>query len=403
MRIDVTMPQMGESIAEGTITRWIKQVGEKVERDEPMFEISTDKVDAEIPAPSAGVLVEIRNQEGDTVAVNEVVAVIETDEAAAEEAPAPAAARPAVEPTPAARGADRDLGRFASPVVRRIAAEHGIDPGAVPGSGAGGRVTKKDILAYIESAPPASAPPAPAAPRADSPEFGSERVAREPMSVMRKKIAEHMIESRRTSAHVHSVFEIDVTRVMQLRAKHKPIYLNRHDVKLTVTPFFIKAVCDALKAWPIVNSSVEGDTIVYHKDLNIGVAVALDWGLIVPVVRNADELSIAGLSKRLQDLAERARTKKLNPDEVQGGTYTITNPGQFGGLFGLPIINQPQVAIMGVGGIEKRPVVIDDAIAIRSMCYLAMSYDHRVVDGAVADQFLATVKQGLEQFDESLL
>jgi len=408
MRIDVTMPQMGESIAEGTITRWIKQVGEKVERDEPMFEISTDKVDAEIPAPSAGVLVEIRNQEGDTVAVNEVVAVIETDEAPAEEAPAPAAARPPVEPTPAARGADRDLGRFASPVVRRIAAEHGIDPGAVPGSGAGGRVTKKDILAYIESAPPASAPPAsappaPAAPRPDSPEFGSERVAREPMSVMRKKIAEHMIESRRTSAHVHSVFEIDVTRVMQLRAKHKPIYLNRHDVKLTVTPFFIKAVCDALKAWPIVNSSVEGDTIVYHKDLNIGVAVALDWGLIVPVVRNADELSIAGLSKRLQDLAERARTKKLNPDEVQGGTYTITNPGQFGGLFGLPIINQPQVAIMGVGGIEKRPVVIDDAIAIRSMCYLAMSYDHRVVDGAVADQFLATVKQGLEQFDESLL
>jgi len=404
MRIDVTMPQMGESIAEGTITRWIKQVGDKVERDEPIFEISTDKVDAEIPAPSAGILVEVRNQEGDTVAVNEVVAVIETDAEAAKEEPAQTsaptvaapAAPPAAEAPPAAQhGADGDVSRFASPVVRRIAAEHGIDPGDVPGSGAGGRVTKKDILAYIDSGPKAKAPVPTAAPAAH-PE-------RETMSVMRKKIAEHMIESRRTSAHVHSVFEVDMTRAMQLRAKHKPIYADRHDVKLTVTPFFIKAVCDALKAWPIVNSSVEGDTIVYHKDLNIGVAVALEWGLIVPVVRNADELSIAGLSKRLQDLAERARTKKLVPDEVQGGTYTITNPGQFGGLFGLPIINQPQVAILGVGGIEKRPVVIDDAIAIRSMCYMAMSYDHRVVDGAVADQFLAMVKQGLEQFDESLL
>ena len=403
MRIDVTMPQMGESIAEGTIIRWIKQVGDKVERDEPIFEISTDKVDAEIPAPSAGVLVELRNQEGDTVAVNAVVAVIETDADAAQEAPAQSTAPaptapPAAEAAPpsAPRGADRDLSRFASPVVRRIAAEHGIDPGEVPGSGAGGRVTKKDILAFIDSGQKTKAPAPTGASRATHP-------ARETMSVMRKKIAEHMIESRRTSAHVHSVFEVDMTRAMRLRAKHKPIYLERHDVKLTVTPFFIKAVCDALKAWPIVNSSVEGDTIVYHKDLNIGVAVALEWGLIVPVVRNADELSIAGLSKRLQDLAERARTKKLVPDEVQGGTYTITNPGQFGGSFGLPIINQPQVAILGVGGIEKRPVVIDDAIAIRSMCYMAMSYDHRVVDGAVADQFLAMVKQGLEQFDESLL
>ncbi len=212
-----------------------------------------------------------------------------------------------------------------------------------------------------------------------------------------------MIESRRTSAHVHSVFEVDMTHVMRLRAAHKQDYLDRHGVKLTVTPFFIKAVCDGLKAWPIVNASVEGEEIVYKKDLNIGVAVALDWGLIVPVIRNADELSIAGLSKRLQDLAERARTKKLNPDEVQGGTFTITNPGQFGGLYGLPIINQPQVAILGVGGIEKRPVVIDDAIAIRSMVYVSMSYDHRVVDGAVADQFLRLVKQGLEGFEESLL
>jgi 2-oxoglutarate dehydrogenase E2 component (dihydrolipoamide succinyltransferase) len=220
---------------------------------------------------------------------------------------------------------------------------------------------------------------------------------------MRKKIAEHMIESRRTSAHVHSVFEIDMTRVMELRARNRKAYEDRHGTKLTVTPFFIKAACDALKSWPIVNASVEGDEIVYHKDLNIGVAVALDWGLIVPVVRNADELSIAGLAKRLADLAERARGKKLNPDEVHGGTFTITNPGQFGGLFGLPIINQPQVAILGIGGIEKRAVVIHDAIGIRSMCYVAMSYDHRVVDGAVADQFLAQLKRGLEEFDESLL
>jgi 2-oxoglutarate dehydrogenase E2 component (dihydrolipoamide succinyltransferase) len=402
------MPQMGESIAEGTITRWIKQVGEKIERDEPIFEISTDKVDAEIPAPAAGVLVEIRSAEGDTVPVNEIVAVIETEETAVATAPesvapAPATATPApserpAEPKPVATGG---AGVFVTPVVRRIAAEHGIDPRDVPGSGVGGRVTKKDVLAHIESG--GASAPAAAAPRPASPEFGVERVARERMSVMRKKIAEHMIESRRTSAHVHSVFEVDMTRVMKLRAKHKEAYLDRHDAKLTVTPFFIKVVCDGLKSWPIVNSSVEGDEIVYRKEMNIGVAVALDWGLIVPVVRNADELSIAGLSKRLQDLAHRARTKKLNPDEVQGGTFTITNPGQFGGLFGLPIINQPQVAILGVGGIEKRPVVIDDAIAIRSMAYLAMSYDHRVVDGAVADQFLAMLKQGLENFDESLL
>jgi 2-oxoglutarate dehydrogenase E2 component (dihydrolipoamide succinyltransferase) len=413
MRVDVTMPQMGESIAEGTITRWIKQVGEKVERDEPLFEISTDKVDAEIPAASAGVLIEIRSAEGDTVAVNDVVAVIETETAsetpqpkvaAAAASPRPAAPTPGPTPPSAPVG---ELARFTSPVVRRIAAEHGIDPRQVPGSGAGGRVTKKDILAYLESRPSATTPPSatrtPTPTRPAGPEFGSRPVVRERMTVMRKRIAEHMIESRRTSAHVHSVFEVDMTHVMRLRAEHKHSFAERHGVKLTVTPFFIKAACDGLEAWPIVNSSVDGDEIVYHRDLNIGIAVALDWGLIVPVVRNANELSIAGLAKRLQDLADRARSKKLNPDEVQGGTFTITNPGQFGGLYGLPIINQPQVAIMGVGGIEKRPVVIDDAIAIRSMCYLSMSYDHRVVDGAVADQFLAMVKQGLEHADESLL
>jgi len=223
------------------------------------------------------------------------------------------------------------------------------------------------------------------------------------MSPMRKKIAEHMLESRRISAHVHSVFEVDMSRIVALREKYKPVYEQRHGTKLTLTPFFVKAVCDGLRAWPVVNASVEGDEIVYKKDLNIGVAVALDWGLIVPVVRAADQLSLAGLAVKVNDLAERARTKKLVPDEVAGGTFTITNPGIFGGVFGLPIINQPQVAILGVGGIEKRPVVIDDAIAIRSMMYMSMSYDHRIVDGAVADQFLAMVKKGLQEFDETLL
>ena len=432
MRVDVVMPQMGESIAEGTITRWMKQIGETVQRDEPLFEISTDKVDAEIPSPSAGTLVEIKNQAGETVPVNQVVAVLETEAGAAASAPAPkaeatpepkpepkpAAPPPAPKaeapkptpptPAPAAAAAESSEGSFVSPVVRKIAAEHGIDPTTVPGTGAGGRVTKKDIQDFVAkggrpaATPSAPAPaPAPASPTVTFP--AGARVERQAMSPMRKKIAEHMIESRRTSAHVHSVFEIDMTRVMELRARNKRAYEDRHGTKLTVTPFFIKAACDALKSWPIVNASVEGDEIVYHKDLNIGVAVALDWGLIVPVVRNADELSIAGLAKRLADLAERARGKKLNPDEVHGGTFTITNPGQFGGLFGLPIINQPQVAILGIGGIEKRAVVIHDAIGIRSMCYVAMSYDHRVVDGAVADQFLAQLKRGLEEFDESLL
>ena len=420
MRVEVSMPQMGESIAEGTITRWIKKLGDKVERDEPIFEISTDKVDAEIPAPAAGVLVEVLGQEGETIPVNEVVAILETDADAAQvsAAPAPAAKKPAPQAAaappaaapsaPAPKAAPTgEGGGFVSPVVRKIAAERGIDPSTVPGTGAGGRVTKKDILAFIEQGGAAAAPEkrAPAAAAAASaPAFRQgESTVRESMSVMRKKIAEHMIESRRTSAHVQSVFEVDVTGLARLRKKYNPQYLERHGVKLSFMAFFIKAVCDGLRAWPIVNSSVEGDEIVYRRDLNIGLAVALDWGLIVPVVRNADDLSVAGLSKRVQDLAERARNKQLNPDEVQGGSFTITNPGQFGGLFGLPIINQPQVAILGMGGIEKRPVVIDDAIAIRSMMYVTMSYDHRVVDGAVADQFLARVKEILQNFDESLL
>jgi len=426
MRIDVTMPQMGESIAEGTITRWIKQEGDPVQKDEPLFEISTDKVDAEIPAPAGGTLVEIRNREGETVPVNQVVALLETgEEAAAEPSSEPApeeseevssgSKTPATGPAeavPPRKSSSKDRpGRFISPVVRNIAAEHGIDPSQIPGTGSGGRVTKKDILAFIAEGggTEAAAPRRPVSAPASAKQPGAPAFApglhefRETMSPMRKKIAEHMIDSRRTSAHVQSVFEVDMSRVVELRSRYKSLYADRHDVKLTMTPFFIKAVCDGLRAWPVINSSVDGDKIVYHKDLNIGIAVALDWGLIVPVVRNADELSMAGLSKRVNDLAERARSKKLNPDEVQGGTYTITNPGIFGGLFGLPIINQPQVAILGIGGIQKRPVVIQDAIAIRPMVYVSMSYDHRVVDGAVADQYLARIKAFLENFDESLL
>jgi pyruvate dehydrogenase E2 component (dihydrolipoamide acetyltransferase) len=421
MRVDVVMPQMGESIAEGTITRWIKKPGDAVARDEPLFEISTDKVDAEIPSPAAGTLAEVRHQEGETVAVNEVVAVIETEASAALPAkgpgpavpgPAPSTARPpAAAPSPprapaapAAPGAPR---AFVSPVVRRIAEEHGVDPSRVPGTGAGGRVTKKDIVDFVATgafaaarpkAPPESAP-VPAGPQF-APEAREHRVA---MTPMRKKIAEHMIGSRRTSAHVHTVFEADVSRVVKLREAHVERYSERHDVRLTYMPFFLKAVCDALRAFPVVNASLEGEEIVYHRDLNVGIAVALDWGLIVPVIRNADELSIAGLALKVNDLADRARNKKLNPDEVHGGTFTITNFGIFGGLFGLPIIHQPQVAILGTGCIEKRPVVVDDGIAIRSMMYLALSFDHRVVDGAVADQFLRTVKRSLEGFDESLL
>lgn len=448
MQVDVVMPQMGESIAEGTITRWLKQVGDKVERDEPIFEISTDKVDAEIPSPAAGIVKEIKNGEGDTVEVNAVVAVIETEggaevsdsaappspQAAKEEPQAtepPREAPAAAAPTPSSSNGED--GRFVSPVVRKIAAEHGIDPSRVPGTGAGNRVTKKDILAYVESgaastppqAPtlaPAAAPATPALPsftpaasaagppraasttQPDAPGFSSgEATVRVPMTQMRKVIAEHMVESRRTSAHVHSVFEVDLSRISAIRARHKQAFLERHGTKLTYMPFIIRAVCDGLRAWPILNASVEGDQIVYKRDLNIGIAVALDWGLIVPVVRNADDLSLAGLAKRVADLAGRSRSKKLSPDEVQGGTFTITNPGGYGGLYGLPIINQPQVGILGVGGIKRRPVVVGDGIAIRDMVLLSMSYDHRVVDGAVADQFLARVQYTLENFDDALV
>ena len=440
MSEDVKMPQMGESIAEGTIVKWLKQVGEAVKRDEPLFEISTDKVDAEIPAPASGVLSEILVKEGETVAVNTTVAVINGGSAAgaspkaqpaAESKPAaepqqkPAPPPQAFQPTlpPAAKpaepqgAADDDRRQKSSPLVRKIAAEHNIDISGIEGTGIGGRVSKNDILSYIENrgaekaapASPASTSPAapprapqliapPAAAATDTgpqPYADGDRVEIEPMSVMRRRIAERMVESRRTSAHVTSFMEVDFTETARLRDSLKGEY-QRDGVKLTFMPFIMKAVIEGIRKWPILNSSVWGDQIVYKKDVNIGVAVALDWGLIVPVIRNSDEKSLLGLARAVNDLGERARTKQLKPDEVQGGTFTITNPGGFGGLIGTPIINQPQVAILGVGVIKKRPVVIDDAIAIRQIGILGLSFDHRVIDGAVADQFLALVRDVIE-------
>jgi 2-oxoglutarate dehydrogenase E2 component (dihydrolipoamide succinyltransferase) len=411
------MPQMGESIAEGTVTKWLKNVGDRVERDEPLFEISTDKVDAEIPSPAAGVLREVRVAPGTTVPVNTVVAVIAAEGegvAAAPSIPAAAPAPPPVEyqiegeapppapapPTERARAemtAEELRLTRSSPVVRKIAAEHQVDIRAIPGTGIGGRVTKQDILGHIGSGATGAtaAPPAPAPP-------GGARVEVVPMSPIRRKTAEHMVLSRRTSAHVSTVFEIDMTRVDQLRQKHREAFEQR-GVRLTYTPFVLKAVVDGLKAFPVLNASLDGDSVVYHKDVNLGVAVALDWGLIVPVIHHADEKNVLGLARAAHDLAERARAKKLKVEEVQGGTFTVTNPGIFGSLFGTPIINQPQVAILDVGTIEKRPVVRDDAIAIRTMCYFALTFDHRLVDGADADRFMAFVKKTLQEFDEAAL
>src|SRR5436853_2605284 len=479
MAEEVKMPQMGESIAEGTIVKWLKQVGDAVKRDEPLFEISTDKVDAEIPAPASGVLSEIKVQEGETVPINTVVAVIngagaqpaapkpEQEAAPAASTPAappvqtapPAAAEQKAAPTaqppadtqaeaaatsrqsdqqeaapsatpPSAEAAAPDsveeLRRVrSSPLVRKIAEEKGVNISQIQGTGISGRVTKNDILSYIENraaaptapaAPPATAAPTtPAAPvrppqplsvpaaaptEAGPPPFAEgDRVQIEPMSIMRRKIAERMIESHHVSAHVYSVIEVDYTETAKLRDKLKGEYLERDGVKLTFLPLVIKAVIEGIKKWPIINSSVWGDQIVYKQDINIGIAVALDWGLIVPVIRNADEKSLLGLARAVNDLGDRARNKKLKPDEVQGGTFTITNPGVFGGLMGLPIINQPQVAILGVGGIKKRPVVINDAIAIRQIGLLTLSYDHRIIDGAVAEQFLAIVRDVIEAAD----
>jgi 2-oxoglutarate dehydrogenase E2 component (dihydrolipoamide succinyltransferase) len=464
MATDVVMPQMGESIFEGTITKWLKKPGDKVERDEPLFEISTDKVDAEIPSPSAGVLKEIKVNEGQTVPIQTVVAVIDgAGSAAAAPAPAPAAAKPAAPaaaapapppaprpaaPAPAAAAAPTQTAPQAapaaqrtgerihsSPLVRRMAAEHGIDLTSVPGTGAGGRISKQDIEAVIAAggapaaAPPSAAaapsrstppPPAPsAAPPAPGVSGGQIHVAFEsavprekiyfgnytvePMSNMRQRIAEHMVASKRVSPHVYSVDEIDMTKVASLRAKSKEEFEQRYETKLTFMPFFVKAAVAGLRAFPTVNASLDGTNVVLHKEINIGIAVALDWGLIVPVVKGADEKNVLGIQRTLNDLAERARSKKLKPDEVQEGTFSITNPGVFGGLFGLPVISQPNVGILGLGAIEKRPVVINDSIAIRSMCYVTLSYDHRVVDGAVAHQFLHKVKETLENWSEPVL
>ena len=432
MATKVVMPQMGESIAEGTIVRWIKKVGDAVDRDEPLFEISTDKVDAEIPSPAAGVLTDIRVKEGETVPVNSVVAVIGAD--GEKPSAQPAQAQPAAAAQPAATSVDtstpmpaaavgqpetaaaapaqaaaggvlskEELRRQkSSPLVRRIARDHDVDIRQIQGTGISGRVTKRDILGYLESGAPKQAP-APSGARplpTPGPAYRpGERVEIVPMSVMRKKIAEHMVLSAHTSPHVYSVYEVNFGRVSALRDKRKGEY-EAAGAKLTFTAFIAKAIIDALRQFPIVNASVDGDNIVYKKDINLGIAVALDNGLIVPVIRNADEKNLLGLSRAINDLAARARSKKLNPEEVQGGTFTITNPGIFGALYGLPLINQPQVAILGVGGIEKRAVVIDDAIAIRPVCHITLGYDHRLVDGADAGRFLSFVKERLENFEE---
>ena len=472
MSTEVVMPQMGESIAEGTITKWLKKVGERVERDEPLFEISTDKVDAEIPSPAAGTLTEVRFKEGDTVEVNTVIAVLDGDQASAtaeapaakpaEEAPAkteaapppappapqpPSAEKPAAAPpqppapppppveskpapAPPAPAPPKSDGATAtadelrrtksSPLVRKIAQEHGVDISKLEGTGLSGRVTKNDILSFIESGTSAAPAQAPAPTRAPSPApapqpepvappppkpLAGDRV--EPMSVMRKKIAEHMVLSRRTSAHVTTVYEIDMTRVAKLREKQRDEFYQRTGTKLTFMPFIFEAVNKGLRKFPIFNAQVNGDQIIYKQDINLGMAVALDWGLIVPVIKRADDLSISGLARAANDLADRARTKQLKPDEVTGGTFTLTNPGVFGGLFGTPIINQPQLAILGVGKIEKRAKVLttedgDDFIGIRWMAYFALSFDHRVIDGADAERFLAFIKEHLEGGDFSV-
>jgi pyruvate dehydrogenase E2 component (dihydrolipoyllysine-residue acetyltransferase) len=419
MPSNVIMPQMGESIFEGTVTKWLKKVGEPVKRDEPLFEISTDKVDSEIPAPASGVLSEIRVNEGETVQVNTVVGVISEDGAAAIPAPAraetkeppkqqvavPARQEPAQEsmPEPEPRApASRSV--RSSPLVKRIAREEDVDLGQLEGTGLGGRITKKDILSHLSGRQSADVPQPPAPrPQTSSTDrglAGSSEVV--PMSAMRKSIAEHMLASRRTSAHVTTVFEVDLTRIVNIKNRHAEEFLQREGGKLSYMPFFIKTVASALKEFPVVNASISGTDIIYKKDVNIGVAVALDWGLIVPVVKNADEKSFLGIAKTASSLAERARQKKLAPEDVQGGTFTITNPGVFGSLLGTPIINQPQVAILCIGAITKRPVVINDAIAIRSMAYLTLTFDHRLIDGAVADQFMSSLKNKLEQWDEPL-
>jgi pyruvate dehydrogenase E2 component (dihydrolipoyllysine-residue acetyltransferase) len=450
MPTDIVMPQMGESIVEGTITKWLKKPGDKVQRDEPLFEISTDKVDAEIPAPASGVLQEIKVTEGNTVQVNTVVGIISADGERASAAPAatkptapaqpspaerkpPTEARPLPAP-PQQRDEQKEVIPFpreaehepedehirSSPLVRKLAREHNVDLSRIQGTGTGGRITKQDVMAFLDNqsaaqapaarasagatAPavsqPAQMPKAPPAPAAIPGEFV-------PLSQMRKIIAQRMIESRRTSAHVHNMFEVDVTRIVNLRNKTKNSFEQRYGVRLTFMPFFVRAAIIGLQQFPIINATLEGENIHYHRHINMGIAVALDWGLIVPVLKNAEELNFLGLQRGITDLGERARTKKLTPDEVQGSTFTVTNPGTFGAVFGLPIINQPNAAILGVGGIAKAPVVVtdsqgNDSIAIRSLVHLTLGYDHRIIDGAVADQFMALVKKTLENWSEEV-
>lgn len=448
--VDIIMPQMGESIAEGTLSKWLKKVGDEVRRDEPLFEISTDKVDAEIPAPAAGVIAEILVQEGQTVEVQTVVARLETEKGAAVGAAAanavPAAAgsataavssggpppktesaperakspKPSI-PQPGVSTPTRNGNSFeerirtrSSPLVRKMAAEHGVDITALRGSGIAGRVTSKDLMGFISTGIPAGArsgsmhAPGGTGGPGDHPPlpepWPGDRV--EAMSKMRALISDHMVASRRTSAHVTSFMEMDLTRVARIRASKRAEFEALTGQKLTYMPFIIASVVKGLKEFPILNSSVAGKNVIYRQPVNIGVAVALDWGLIVPVIKRAEDLSLAGITRALNDLASRARAKKLSPEEVQDGTFTITNPGVFGSLMGTPIISQPQVAILGVGTIEKRPKVIqgqdgEDTIAIRTCAYFSLSFDHRVIDGAVADQFLAFVKKTIEEYPES--
>jgi pyruvate dehydrogenase E2 component (dihydrolipoamide acetyltransferase) len=459
--IDVVMPQMGESIVEGTLTKWLKKAGEHVERDEPLFEISTDKVDTEIPAPVAGVLKEVLVEEGKTVAISTVVGRIEegagngasapaqaaapaqtaakpavTKPATAAQPPAPAANAttpasqepvassagpypiPVPEPQPPMPAGDGPL----SPLVRKMAREYGIDLRQVKGTGAGGRISKQDLETYMSAqgartmeantpapagssaaASPAAPPPAAPPPAAPMPRAQAPQARVEPMSIMRTRIAEHMLASKRTSAHVTTVHKTDVTKIAKLRDRHKAEFQQRYGYSLTYLPFVIAATVEAIHEYPILNASIEGSNIIYHNEINIGIAVALENGLIVPVIRNADEKNVVGLQRSIVDLATRARSRQLKADEVQGGTFSITNFGSFGSVFATPIINQPQVAILGVGAVEKQPVVIDDAIAIRSVAYLALTFDHRLIDGALADQFTGKVKSILENWSKEIL
>jgi 2-oxoglutarate dehydrogenase E2 component (dihydrolipoamide succinyltransferase) len=442
---DVVMPQMGESIVEGTLTKWLKKPGDKVERDEPLFEISTDKVDTEIPSPAAGTLGELLVQEGQTVQVNAIVARISENGGAAAPPPSqpaapakpqaaapppppaqPVAAAPAPPPAPAAPAPQapaavetpKEPSTPLSPLVRRMARENNIDLSKVAGTGAGGRITKEDLESFVKqpAAAPAPAPPPPpvSAPPVSVPAVSvpavpigqaqpTARARVEPMSNMRIKIAEHMVMSKRVSAHVTTVHRVDMTRVAKMRAKHKEDFAARYGISLTFLPFVARAAVEALSAFPIVNASIDGTNIIYHNEINLGIAVALENGLIVPVIRHADEKNVLGLQRAIVDLASRARARQLKPDEIQGGTFSITNFGSFGSVFATPIINQPQVAILGVGAVEKVPVVIDDAIAIRSQCYLALTFDHRLIDGALGDQFTAKVKSVLENWSEEVL